>query len=117
MPLQGTPDEFVSVLHKTIVALIRRDGPDLTARQLGVFLRVYVYAELQTGTDLAVALNVHRGIISRALDRLVEADLVRREPNPEDYRSVLAGRTVKGAALFREIRQIMREAALDLRGT
>ncbi|WP_241667258.1 MarR family transcriptional regulator [Muricoccus nepalensis] len=82
------------------------------ARQLGVFLRVYVYAEPQTGRDLAVALNVHKAAISRALDRLAEEELVCRQPNPADYRSVLAGRTPKGAALFREIRQIMQEAAL-----
>jgi DNA-binding MarR family transcriptional regulator len=112
MPLQGTPDEFVSLLHKTIAALIRRDGPDLTARQLGVFLRVYVYAGPQTGTHLALALNVPKSVISRVLDRLAEAELVCRQPNPADYRSVLAVRTVKGAALFREIRQIMQEAAL-----
>lgn len=113
MPLQGTPDEFMSLLHKTIIALIRCDGPDLTARQLGVFLRVYVYAQPQTGKDLALALNVHRGSISRVLDRLVEEELVCRQPNPADYRSVLAGRTVKGAALFREIRRIMSEAAAN----
>ncbi|TPG46424.1 MarR family transcriptional regulator [Roseomonas nepalensis] len=114
MPLQGTPDEFVLLLHKTIMVIIRHNGPNLTARQLGVFLRVYVYAEPQTGTDLALALNVHKGIISRALDRLEEAELIRREPNPDNYRSVLAGRTVRGTALFREIRQIISEVAANL---
>lgn len=113
MPLQGTPNEFVAVLQRATVALVRRNGLDFTARQLSVFLRVYVYATPQTAGDLAQALNVHKGAISRALDHLVEADLVRRKPNLEDYRSVLAGRTAKGAALMREIRQIMSEIAAN----
>ena len=112
MPLQGTPDEFVALLLETIVALVRRDGPDLTTRQLGVFLRVYVYPGPHTGRELALALNIHKSAISRILDRLAETSLIRREPNPEDYRSVLAARTPQGAALMREIRQIMREARI-----
>ena len=48
------------------------------------------------------------------MDRLAEEELVCRQPNPADYRSVIAGRTAKGAALFREIRQIMREAAATM---
>ncbi|WP_241667140.1 MarR family transcriptional regulator [Muricoccus nepalensis] len=110
MPRPSTPDEFVALLHETIVALVRRDGPDLTARQLAVFLRVYVYAGPLTGRDLAEALDLQKSAVSRALDRLVEADLVSRLPNPQDRRSVLVGRTVKGTALIRELRTIMREA-------
>ena len=110
MPRQGTPDEFVSLLHETIVALVHRDGPDLTARQLAVFLRIYVYAEPPTGRDLALALNIHKSAISRVLDRLIEADLVCRKPNPQDHRSVLVGRTARGSALIREIRTILQEA-------
>ena len=63
----------------------------------------------QTGRDLALALNVHKASISRVLNRLEEAELIRREPNPENYPSVLAGRTAKGATLMREVRQIMSE--------
>jgi hypothetical protein len=35
-------EQSVDVLRQTIVALVRRDGPDLTARQLGVFLTCYL---------------------------------------------------------------------------
>ena len=31
-------EQRVDVLRQTIIALVRREGPDLTARQLGVFL-------------------------------------------------------------------------------
>ena len=37
MAIEST-EQKVDVLRETIVALVRRDGPDLSARQLGVFL-------------------------------------------------------------------------------
>jgi hypothetical protein len=35
---QGS-DQMVGILRDTIVALVRRDGPDISALQLGVFLK------------------------------------------------------------------------------
>ena len=35
-------DQLVGILRDTVVALVRRDGPDLSARQLGVFLTCYL---------------------------------------------------------------------------
>ena len=42
MVTQTNPDVLVGILRDTVVALVRRDGPDLSARQLGVFLTVYL---------------------------------------------------------------------------
>jgi len=111
MPLQGTPDQFVGILRETVVALVRRDGPDLSARQMGVFLTVYLGEGPHTVRGLAKDLNVSKPAITRALDRLGEFDLVKRRTDPRDRRSVLVQRTVKGAALLREMRTIMGEAA------
>jgi len=112
MPVQGTPDQFVGILKDTIVALVRRDGPDLSARQLGVFLTVYLHEGPHTVRGLAKELNVSKPAITRALDRLGELDFARRKTDPADRRSVLVQRTVKGAALLREMRTIMAEAAM-----
>jgi DNA-binding MarR family transcriptional regulator len=112
MPVQGTPDQFVGILKDTIVALVRRDGPDLSARQLGVFLTVYHHEDPHTVRGLAKELNVSKPAITRALDRLGELDFARRKTDPADRRSVLVQRTVKGAALLREMHTIMAEAAL-----
>ena len=111
MPVQGTPDQFVGILRDTIVALVRRDGPDLSPRQLGVFLTVYLGEGPHTVRGLAASLNVSKPAITRALDRLGELDFARRKTDPQDRRSVLVQRTVKGAALLREMRTIMGEAA------
>lgn len=111
MPIQANPDQLIGVLRDTIVALVRRDGPDLSARQLGVFLTVYLGEGPHTVRGLAAALNVSKPAITRALDRLGELDFARRKTDPQDRRSVLVQRTVKGSALLREMRTILSEAA------
>ena len=89
---------MVGILRDTIVALVRRDGPDLSARQLGVFLTCYLQEGAHTVRGLAADLNVSKPAITRALDRLGELDLARRKVDPMDRRSVLVQRTVKGSA-------------------
>jgi len=110
MPDTQQADRMVGVLRDTVVSLVRRDGPDLSARQLGVFLTVYLSEGPHTVRGLAADLNVSKPAITRALDRLGEFDLARRKLDPMDRRSVLVQRTVGGAALLRDLRQTMAEA-------
>jgi len=104
-------DGLAGVLRTTIVELVRRDGPDLSARQLGVFLTCYLETEAQTVRGLAAKLGVSKPAITRALDRLTEFDLVKRKTDPLDRRSVLVQRTPAGMSFLRETRAILREAA------
>jgi len=104
-------DQLVGVLRDTIVALVRRDGADLSARQLGVFLTCYLKDGAHTVRGLAADLNVSKPAITRALDRLGELDLARRKIDPLDRRSVLVQRTIKGAAFMRDLRSILNEAS------
>ncbi len=101
---------LLSVLRETIVSLVRRDGPDLSARQLGVFLSVYLTEGPHTVRGLAQELNVSKPAITRALARLGELDLARRKVDPQDRRSVIVQQTLKGSAFLREMRKIMGEA-------
>jgi DNA-binding MarR family transcriptional regulator len=110
MPDTQQADRMVGILRDTVVSLVRRDGPDLSARQLGVFLTVYLSEGPHTVRGLAADLNVSKPAITRALDRLGEVDLARRKLDPMDRRSVLVQRTVGGAALLRDLRQTMAEA-------
>jgi DNA-binding MarR family transcriptional regulator len=102
---------MVGILRDTIVSLVRRDGPDLSARQLGVFLTCYLQDGAHTVRGLAADLNVSKPAITRALDRLGELELARRKVDPADRRSVLVQRTVKGQAFLRDLRAIMADAA------
>ena len=110
MALNSSADQLVGVLRDTIVSLVRRDGPDLSARQLGVFLTCYLQDGAHTVRGLAADLNVSKPAITRALDRLGELDLAKRKVDPADRRSVLVQRTLKGQAFLRDLRTIMAEA-------
>ncbi len=110
MAQAATTDHLVVTLRDTVVSMVRRDGPDLSARQLGVFLTCYLQDGAHTVRGLAAELNVSKPAITRALDRLGELDLARRKVDPMDRRSILVQRTLKGAAYLRELRAIMAEA-------
>lgn len=109
MASQMTSEDLVGILRDTIVALVRRDGVDLSARQLGVFLTCYLSEGAHTVRGLANQLNVSKPAITRALDRLSDLDLARRKVDPSDRRSVLVQRTTKGSSFLREIRAVMNE--------
>lgn len=110
MATNPSSDQLVGILRETVVALVRRDGTDLSARQLGVFLTCYLREGPHTVRGLAAELNVSKPAITRALDRLGELELARRKVDPLDRRSVLVQRTLKGAAFLRDLRGIMQEA-------
>ncbi|MBW6397828.1 MarR family transcriptional regulator [Roseomonas sp. HJA6] len=111
MTLHGNPEQHIGILRETIVALVRSDGPDLSARQLAVLLTVYLGEGPHTVRGLAADLNVSKPAITRALDRLGELDLARRKVDPADRRSVLVQRTPKGSSFLQDLQRIMTEAA------
>jgi len=106
-----TPDQLIGILRDTIVGMVRRDGVDLSARQLGVLLTCYLRDGGHTVRALAEELNVSKPAITRALDRLSEMDLARRKVDPSDRRSVLVQRTPRGAAFLRDVRGMLEAAA------
>lgn len=111
-----TPDQLVGVLRDTIVGMVRRDGVDLSARQLGVLLTCYLRDGAHTVRGLAEELNISKPAITRALDRLSELDFARRKVDPSDRRSVLVQRTPKGAAFLRDVRGMLDAAAKGDKG-
>ncbi len=113
MTLPGNPDQHIGILRETIVALVRSDGPDLSARQLAVLLTVYLGEGPHTVRGLAADLNVSKPAITRALDRLGELDLARRKVDPADRRSVLVQRTPKGTTFLQDLRGVMTDAAKE----
>jgi len=106
----SSSDQLIGVLRDTVVGLVRRDGVDLSSRQLGVLLTCYLRDGGHTVRGLAAELNVSKPAITRALDRLGELDLARRKVDPLDRRSVLVQRTPKGSAFLRDVHKIINES-------
>ncbi|HIJ62499.1 MAG TPA: MarR family transcriptional regulator [Rhodospirillaceae bacterium] len=94
-----------------IVESVRREAPDLSARQMALLLTVYLSPPPHTVRGLAIALNISKPAVTRALDRLGEFGLVRRKLDDTDRRSVLIQRTVKGSVFLREFGDIIVAAA------
>src|SRR6516225_6180572 len=103
MALGAEPDQLLEALRNTIIGMVRREGRDLSARQLAMMLISDLEGGSHTVRELALRLNVPKPPITRGIDRLVELGLARRAPDPRDGRSVLVQQTRKGADLMSEL--------------
>lgn len=107
--------EALDIWRGAIVESVRRDTPDLTARQMAVLTTVYLNSQPHTVRGLAETLNVAKPAVTRALDRLSDLGLVRRKPDPDDRRSILVQRTVKGSVFLSEFGEMIVKAATENR--
>ena len=101
----------LDIWRRAIVESVRLDAPDLSARQMSLFLSVYLTSAPHTVRGLANLLKVSKPAITRAVNRLTGLDMVRRKPDPDDKRSVLIQRTVRGSAFLREFGDLIVTAA------
>ena len=101
----------LDIWRRAIVESVRLDAPDLSARQMSLLLSVYLTPASHTVRGLANLLKVSKPAITRAVNRLTGLDMVRRKPDPDDKRSVLIQRTVRGSAFLREFGDLIVTAA------
>ena len=76
---------------------VRSKGPDLSSRQMAIMLTIYLMPPPHTVRGLAAALRISKPAVTRGLNSLAKLAFVRRKPDPDDTRSVLVERTVKGS--------------------
>lgn len=92
----STQLQALELWRHSLVASVRGDSPDLSARQMALLLCVYLGQGPHTVRGLAKGLNISKPAVSRALDRLGELGYIRRERDDLDRRNVLVQRTAKG---------------------
>lgn len=80
------------------------------------FLRLIEEGDRVRVNDLARAIAITVGAVSKGVDRLERAGWVRREPNPENRRSSLLVLTDEGAALLAAARKTYQTGLRDLLG-
>ncbi|MFD1626688.1 MarR family transcriptional regulator [Azospirillum griseum] len=90
-----------------LVASVRQDGPDLSARQLAILLQVYLTDPPHTVRGLAALLNISKPAVTRALDRLSVLSFVKRKRDTEDKRNVLVQRTVRGSVFLSDFAELV----------
>ena len=106
--------QALDLWRRAIVTGVRRDAPDLSARQMALLLTVYLTPPPHTVRGLAEKLKVSKPAVTRALDRLSGLQLLRRKVDEEDRRSVLVQRTVRGSVFLREFGELVVEAGREI---
>lgn len=107
MPIQL---QSLELWRHALVASVRGESPDLSARQMALMLSVYLGDGPHTVRGLAQALRISKPAVSRALDRLGELNYVRRERDDLDRRNVLVQRTATGSEYLTQFAQLIEEA-------
>ncbi len=102
-----TTQQALDIWRVALVDGVRKDGPDLTARQLAILLSVYLTPPPHTVRGLSADLAVAKPAVTRALDMLSNLDYVRRVPDPDDKRSIHIKRTVKGSVFLTEYGELV----------
>jgi DNA-binding MarR family transcriptional regulator len=106
MATRPSREEIAGQLHSAAIHLLRRVRVQDAASGIGPArlsaLSVVVFAGPLSLQDLARAEQVRPPTMSRVVDGLEAAGLVRRKVNEQDRRAVLIEATAKGAALLKE---------------
>ena len=100
--MEMKPNQGLNLWRRALVASVRHDAPDLSARQMALLLSVYLTEPPHTVRGLASALNISKPAITRALDRLSQLGYVRRKVDQSDRRNILVQRTVRGSVYLTE---------------
>ena len=98
----------LATLQRAFQESVRRDGPDLSARQFALLLTVYMTPPPHTVRGLAQRLNMSKAAVVRGLDTLGRYGMLRRRRDEQDRRNVLVHRTVKGSVYLSEFAELVR---------
>lgn len=96
--------------RRALTETVRRDQPDLTARQLALLLTVYMTPPPHTVRGIAAELRISKPAVTRALDRLGALGLIKRKVDDADRRNVLIQRTVAGSVYLTEFGELCLDA-------
>ena len=115
MPVEMTASEALGLWHKVTLEQVRRDGPDLTLRQLSILLHVYLVPPPHTVRGLAATLGVTKPVITRALDTMGTMALIDRTRDERDRRNVIIKRTLAGALYLEKLGDLVIDEGRNLK--
>jgi DNA-binding MarR family transcriptional regulator len=112
--VQITTQNALSVWQGSLAETVRRDGPDLSSRQMAILLTVYLSSSPHTVRGLAETLGISKPAVVRALDMLGRLDFIRRRRDDADRRNIFVQRTIKGSVFLSEFAEIVVNVADDV---
>ena len=99
--------EALNQWHRVTCRVLRELPADLSQRQLGVLLTVYLTPPPHTIRSLSAGLGISKPALCRAVDALAILDFLRRAKDPDDRRTVFLQRTVQGAVFLNDFSEIL----------
>ncbi|MFQ5534460.1 MAG: MarR family transcriptional regulator [Sphingomonadales bacterium] len=92
---------------------VRRQTPDLSARQMAILMTVFLEPPPHTVRGLAAQLNIVKPAVTRALDTLSRHGLVKRQRDQADRRNIFVQRTLLGAKFLNDFSDLIIEAGKE----
>ena len=108
MSVELTATDALGLWHRVTLEQVRREGADLSLRQLAILLQVYLLPPPHTVRGLASTLDVTKPVVTRALDTMGELGLVERVRDEKDRRNVVVKRTVAGSLYLEQLADLIR---------
>jgi DNA-binding MarR family transcriptional regulator len=102
--------EALNVWRDIVVRGLQNNAYDLSTRQTGILLTVYLSPPPHTVKSLSETLLISKPAICRALDMLSKLGLLKRKRDEKDNRIVYIQRTVKGSVYLSEFAEIINSA-------
>ena len=99
--------DALKLWQRVITRSLRELPYDLSQRQIGVLLTVYMAPPPHTIRSLSDVLQVSKPAICRAVDTLSALDLVRRKKDETDRRNVFLQRTINGSVFLRDFADVI----------
>lgn len=93
------------MLRQVVLSIVGAGDADLSFRQLGVFLTLYLDRRPHTVRSLAAELDIREPAVCRVLDGLGALGFTVREPAPAHRGGALVGRTAAGWVFFDRLRR------------
>lgn len=102
-----TTNDALTLWYHTITRSLRELPYDLSQRQMGVLLTVYMTPPPHSIHSMATQLNISKPAICRAVDTLSRLDLLRRKKDEHDRRQTYLQRTINGSVFLRDFADII----------
>lgn len=99
--------EALTLWRDIVVRGLQNNAYDLSTRQTGILLTVYLSAPPHSIKALSENLLISKPAVCRAVDTLAKLGLVRRKRDENDSRIVHIQRTVKGSVYLSEFAEII----------
>jgi DNA-binding MarR family transcriptional regulator len=99
--------DALNLLRSITTRILLEKDVDLSARQMGILLTVYLTPPPHTVKNLSERLKISKPAVCRAIDTLSKLGFIRRKKDEKDNRIVYIQRTIPGSVFLSEIAEIV----------